>query len=64
MRLWCGRSGGKGRGGKPHWNISVHVYDEEDIDSKEVARAMDDTLRRMFPSAQIKRSPSFESLIK
>lgn len=61
MRLWCGRSG---RTGKPHWNISVHVYDEENVDSKEVARTINDVLQRRFPSAQIKRSPSFESLIK
>jgi hypothetical protein len=61
VREWCGRSE---RTGNPHWNISVHVYDEEDIDPKEVASTIDDALQRRFPSAQIKKSPSFENLIK
>jgi hypothetical protein len=60
MREWCGR----GARARPHWNIGVHVYDSENVDPKDVASAIDDTLRKKFPTAQITKSPKFKNLLE
>jgi len=60
MREWCGRS----TKSKHHWNIGVHVYDDEGIDHKEVARVIDETLQKRFPSSKIIKSPKFEGLLE
>ena len=59
MRLWLGEFKQSRRRGR-NWNIGVHVYEDERIPVANVIRAIQETLNRQFPTAEMVISPSIK----
>jgi hypothetical protein len=61
MRIWLGK--GQLPDGRKHYNLGLHIYEDEGIEVRKVIKAVEGSLAKHFPNTGVTESKAVRELL-
>lgn len=61
MRIWIGK--GQLPNGRKHWNLGLHIYEDEGLEPRAVVQAVEKSLVEHFPNTALVRAKAVRELL-